>query len=81
MTLHVNNFPYNSPCTMKLQHGSTFIRRQWSDCVVLVVTVRRQAEGEGTLAAESAERSEHAVRHVIHKHPGADQYTSERHFS
>lgn len=63
-----------------LQQGSTFIGRQWSDGVVLVVAERRRAEGERTLAAESVERSEYTVRHVIHKHPGADQDTSERHF-
>lgn len=52
-----------------------------SDHIVLVVTERRRAEGERTLADESVERSEHAVRHVIYKHPGADQDALECHFT
>lgn len=77
LSLHVNNFHCNSLHSVTSQQGSTFTRRQRSDGVVLAVTERRRAEGERPLAAE---RSEYTVRHVIHKHPGADQDTSERHF-
>lgn len=80
LSLHVNNFHCNSLRSTTSQQGSTFTRRQRSDGVVLAVTERRRAEGERTLAAESVERAEYTVRHVIHKHPGADQDTSERHF-
>lgn len=80
LSLHVNNLHCNSLCSIMSQPGSTFTRRQRSDGVVLVVTERRRAEGEGPLAAESGERSQYTVRHVIHKHPGADQDISERHF-
>lgn len=35
------------------------------DSVLLAVVHRRWAQGEGPVAGEAVERSEHAVRHVI----------------
>lgn len=36
------------------------------------------AEGEGAVAGQAVERSQHDVRHVIRQHPGADQDAPER---
>lgn len=47
---------------------------------MLAVVHRRRAQGEGPVAGEAVERSEHAVGHVVREHPGADQNTPERHF-
>lgn len=59
--------------------GSATERRQSLQGVVLVAVRGRRAEGEGLLVGETLECSHHNVRHVIAKHPGADQYTLEVH--
>lgn len=67
--------------SVTFQSGSTFVRSQPSDSIVLAVVQRRRAEGRGSVAAKTLERSEHSVGHVIYEHPGADQNTPERHFT
>lgn len=67
--------------SVTFRSGSTFVRSQPSDSIVLAVVQRRWAEGRGSVAAKTVERSEHSVGHVIYEHPGADQNTPERHFT
>lgn len=59
--------------------GSTSERHQSLHGVMLVAVRGRRAEGEGLLTSETVECSHHNIRHVIAKHPGADQYTLKVH--
>lgn len=66
-----------------VESGSTDVRSSspWysSDSVVLAVGWRRRAEGEGPISGQTVECPQHAIGHVIRKHPGTDQNAPERH--
>lgn len=72
--------PGNSVCVSLHSTQETHPQVMSSDSVVLAVVKRRWAEGERAFTGQTVERSEHAVGHVICKHPGADHNTPECHF-